>query len=125
MMVLPEPVASVSRTRGGFAVLPAADDLLEGGADGGILVVAGLCDQAGLSAWNSMAASGLVIGRCRCPWRSGRSDLVRRKVGKRKRAALQAGEAVELAVAMAVGGENVLDVEALAIGIALWPAACP
>ena len=41
MMVLPEPVARESSTRAGFALGLALEDLLERGANGGVLVVAG------------------------------------------------------------------------------------
>ena len=44
---------------------------------------------------------------------------MRREVDKRKWAALQTGDVIELAIAMAVGGKNVLHIEAFAIGIAL------
>jgi len=45
--------------------------------------------------------------------------LVIGKVGERKRPGLFAGELVELGVAMAIGGEDVFGVEALAVGVAL------
>ena len=44
---------------------------------------------------------------------------MRRKVGKGERPALQVGEAIELAVEMAVGGEHIFHFETPAIGIAL------
>ena len=44
---------------------------------------------------------------------------MRREVDKREWAALQTGDAIELAITMTIGGEDVFHIEALAVGIAL------
>ena len=54
-------------------------------------------------------------------WRgiTGGQPLVIGKIAERKRTSLLAGELVELGVSVAVGGEDVFGVEALAVGISL------
>jgi hypothetical protein len=102
----------------GLAGLLAAQDLGKGGTDGGVLVVArlGVGGAVGHEKHGGIRLGNVDTGVARVTCRQ---IDVRREVGKRKRAIGHLANLVEFAVAMAIGGKDVLDMKARAVGVAL------
>ncbi|MNN48211.1 hypothetical protein D3C81_1626780 [compost metagenome] len=93
-------------------------DFFKGCADRRILVVAGERPCRAVSLEQHSGLGPGHVDTCVFGVTCGQVS-VRREVDKRERAALQAGDAVELAIAVTIGGENVLHIEAFAISITL------
>lgn len=116
MMVFPALVASVRSTRGGTPAWRSRMIFSNAALNAGILVVLALrprwavgLEHHGGFRCVQVDATVLCI--------AGRKIRMRRKIRKGKWPVLKAGEAVVLAVAVTVGGEDILHLKPLTVGI--------